>query len=69
MMTLMNVIVVTVDYKNINMGDIQTLEEFKRMQHKEVQQRKNNYKMNPVTGWIDSKHLESGYIRYKHKKN
>ncbi len=51
------------------MEDIQTLEEFKRMQHKEVQQRKHNYKMNPVTGWIDSRHLESGYIRYKHKKN
>ena len=51
------------------MEDIQTLEEFKRMQHKEVAQRKNNYKMNPVTGWIDSNHLENGYIRYKHKKN
>ena len=34
------------------MEDTQTLEEFKRMQHKEVQQRKNNYKMNPVTGWM-----------------
>ena len=37
------------------MEDIQTLEEFKRRQHKEVQQRKHNYKMNPVTGWIDSR--------------
>jgi hypothetical protein len=51
------------------MEESQTLEEFKRMQHKEVQQRKNNYKMNPVTGWIDSNHLENGYIRYKYKKN
>jgi len=25
--------------------------------------------MNPVTGWIDSNHLENGYIRYKYKKN
>ena len=51
------------------MEDIQTLEEFKRRQHKEVAQRKGNYKMNPVTGWIDSRTLESSYIRYKHKKN
>jgi len=50
------------------MEESQTLEEFKRMQHKEVQRRKKNYKMNPVTGWIDSKHLENGYIRYKSKK-
>jgi hypothetical protein len=51
------------------MKEAQTLEEFKRKQHKEVQQRKHNYKMNPVTGWIDSNHLENGYIRYKYKKN
>ena len=68
MMILTNVIVDTVDYKNINMEDIQTLEEFKRRQHKEVQQRKHNYKMNPVTGWIDSRTLESSYIRYKTNK-
>lgn len=51
------------------MEEVQTLEDFKRRQHKEVSQRKNNYKMNPVTGWIDSRTLESSYIRYKHKKN
>ena len=47
---------------------VQSLEDFKRRQHKEVAQRKNNYKMNSVTGWIDSRTLESSYIRYKTNK-
>lgn len=50
------------------MEEIQTLKEFKRRQHKEVAQRKGNYKMNSVTGWIDSRTIEGAYIRYKENK-
>ena len=48
--------------------EVQSLKEFKELQHKRVERLKSNYKMNPVTGWIDSRTIEGAYIRYKENK-
>tara|TARA_R110002072_G_scaffold21460_8_gene76161 strand:- start:409 stop:570 length:162 start_codon:yes stop_codon:yes gene_type:complete len=48
--------------------ELQSLKDFKKSQWKRVAKLKSNYKMNPVTGWIDSRTLEGSYIRYKTNK-
>ena len=42
-----------------------TLKEFKQSQFNQVQANKKTNKINPITGWIDSVYLETGYIRKK----
>ena len=46
----------------------ESLEEFKKQQFKAVKRLKKDYRMNPITGWIDSRTLETSYIRYKTNK-